>query len=149
MEVLSNRYGHRRGKDVKLKFDFVNTHTFDIIWIVLTAISTSSVIREHKNRVVLERYDGKKCFIIIMTRNVTSPIGRKTRGTTNWTLEINEFKCIDNPTLFDLESAIWVISSSKADWVSVELLPVLWKKFRGKLNNLKIKFYYHFCFAFC
>ena len=148
MELLSNRYGHRGGKDVKLKFGFVNTYTFDIIWIILTAISTSSVICQHKSRPVRERYDSKKCFIIIFTRNVTSPIGRNTTGTTNWTAEINEFKCIDNPTLFDLERAIWVVSSSKVDWVSVDLLPVLWKKFRRKLNNLKIKFYYHFCFAF-
>ena len=42
---------------------------------------------------------------------------------------MNQFKRIDESTLCDVEGSIRVITSSKADWDSVDLLPVIWKKF--------------------
>ena len=64
---------------------------------------------------------------------VTSPIRRWVYVvTSNWPTQMNEFKGMNDPTLCDVESPIWVISSSKADWASIDLLPVLWKKKKKK-----------------
>ena len=41
---------------------------------------------------------------------------------------MNEFKGTNDPTLSDVESPKWVISSSKADWAGIDLFPGLWKK---------------------
>ena len=51
---------------------------------------------------------------------------------------MNQFKRIDEATLCDVEGSIRVITSSKADWDSVDLLPVIWKKFPQSVSvNMK------------
>ena len=47
---------------------------------------------------------------------------------------MNEYKGMNDPTLADVESPIRVTSSSKADWASIDLLPVLWKNILKFLN---------------
>ena len=86
------------------------------------------VICQEKKGPVLKRYGGKESLLSKIWK-VTSPIRRwKIQVTANWPIEMNELKCINDPTLCDVEGPIWLTSSPKADWASVDLLPVLWKK---------------------
>ena len=140
LKLISNKHRYWRGKIVKSKFGLINTYTFDLIWIDTTFFL---VICQQKSGSVLESYDGFESRVL-KPGSDTSPIRRRVIGVTfNWPTQINEFKGTNEPTLCDVESPIWVISSSKADWASIDLLPVLWKKKKNIWTGIfKLSWYY-------
>lgn len=126
LELLASWYWQGNGKFVKYKSFGVSTSCLEVISIFWS--TSMYVFCKWKDSSIYVGYQSHEINISKNWRR-TSPIGWwDLCGTNQRTISMNEFESVDLTVFLDCKSTVSVTSSSKANWVIVDLFPIVWKE---------------------